>query len=96
MANFVIYNGRKTEVREVRMKHGLAWKNGIIAVLLAGAPGLNLVFTYKTPGGEFVFDTQEIRAVLGADTDFAHPEVYQWTEDYLRQQLKALRAGQEE
>ena len=69
---------------------------GSIAVLLAGAPGLNLVFTYKTPGGEFVFDTQEIRAVLGEDTDFAHPEVYQWTEDYLRQQLKALRAGQEE
>ena len=44
MANSVIYNERKTEVREVRMKHGLAWKNGIIAVLLAAAAGLAALF----------------------------------------------------
>lgn len=44
MANSIIYNERKTEVREVRMKHGLAWKNGIIAVLLAAAAGLAALF----------------------------------------------------
>lgn len=69
---------------------------GSIAVLLAGAPGLNLVFTYKAKTGTFVFDTDEVRAVLGKDTDFSHPEIYRWTEGYLRQQLKALHAGQEE
>ncbi len=69
---------------------------GSIAVLLAGAPQIELVFTYNAAGGSFVFDTQEVRAVLGNETDFAHPEIYRWTEDYLRQQLNALRAGQED
>lgn len=69
---------------------------GSIAVLLAGAPGLNLVFTYSADSGSFVFDTEEIRAVLGQDADFAHPEIYRWTEGYLRQQLSALHAGQED
>ncbi|PWM79312.1 MAG: ATP-binding protein [Phascolarctobacterium sp.] len=69
---------------------------GSIAVLLAGAPQTDLVFTYSAAGGNFTFDTQEVRAVLGRETDFAHPEVYRWTEEYLRQQLDALHAGQED
>ena len=69
---------------------------GSIAVLLAGAPELNLVFNYKAENGAFCFDTRQVREVLGQDTDFAHPEIYRWTEEYLRQQLGALHAGQEE
>lgn len=69
---------------------------GSIAVLLAGAPELNLVFNYKAANGTFCFDTRQVREVLGQDTDFAHPEIYRWTEEYLRQQLGALHAGQEE
>lgn len=69
---------------------------GSIAVLLAGAPELNLVFNYKAANGAFCFDTRQVREVLGQDTDFAHPEIYRWTEEYLRQQLDALHAGQEE
>ena len=69
---------------------------GSIAVLLAGAPQIDLVFTYSAAGGKFTFDTREVREVLGQDTDFAHPEIYRWTEEYLRQQLSALHAGQED
>ena len=69
---------------------------GSIAVLLAGAPAVNLVFNYKAENGAFCFDTRQVREVLGQDTDFAHPEIYRWTEEYLRQQLGALHAGQEE
>lgn len=69
---------------------------GSIAVLLAGAPGLNLIFTYAASGGCFVFNTDEVREVLGREADFAHPEIYRWTEGYLRQQIKELHAGQEE
>lgn len=69
---------------------------GSLAVFLAGAPQTDLVFTYSAAGGSFMFDTQEVRTVLGRNTDFAHPEVYRWTEEYLRQQLDALHAGQED
>lgn len=67
-----------------------------IAVLLAGAPGIDVVFTYSTGAQSFCFDTREVRAVLGSGADFAHPEVYRWTEDFIRQQLAALHAGQED
>ncbi len=69
---------------------------GSIAVLLAGAPGVGLVFTYSAEGGKFIFDTQEVLEALGEGAAFAHPEVFRWTEEYLRQQLNGLRAGQEE
>ena len=65
-----------------------------IKILLVGAPWLDVVFAYQNGDKGFVFDTCQIREVLGDDTDFTNPEVYTWIEDYLKQEI-ALVQGKE-
>ncbi|WP_405381690.1 ATP-binding protein [Phascolarctobacterium sp.] len=64
-----------------------------VAVLLAGAPNINLRFDYTSPAGSFVFTTEEVREVLGSDCDFANPEIFSWIGQYLNQQLQAVAKG---
>lgn len=61
-----------------------------LAALLQGAPGLELRYTHHTPTGSVVFDTCEIRAVLGADLSLGEPEVVLWLRDYLRELEQSL------
>lgn len=62
-----------------------------IAVLLAGAPQIELRFKYSCAGGSFIFTTQEVRDILGDACDFANPKIYAWLSQYLGQQLAALQ-----
>lgn len=62
-----------------------------IAVLLAGAPQMEVEFKYSCAGGSFTFTTREVRDVLGDACDFANPEIYAWLSQYLEQQLAALQ-----
>ncbi len=56
---------------------------GTIALLVQGAPGIELIYSRTTPTGTFTFDTREVRAVLGADVSLAEPEVFLWIQGYL-------------
>ena len=64
-----------------------------MAVLLAGAPNIDLRFSYTSPVGSFTFTTEEVREVLGSDCDFANPEIFTWVGQYLNQQLQAVARG---
>lgn len=56
---------------------------GTIALLIQGAPSIELTYSRKTPKCAFTFDTREVREVLGADVSLAEPEVFLWIQGYL-------------
>lgn len=62
-----------------------------IKILLVGAPALNLEFTYYGGKGSFVFDTDQVREVLGDSCDFTNPLIYSWVEEYLQQELEQVQ-----
>lgn len=64
---------------------------GSTAAMLAGAlkEGMELVYTRIKDSKSFVFDTREIRAVLG-DISLAEPEVQEWIRSYITEQEESL------
>lgn len=62
-----------------------------IRVLLAGAPQIELLFTYICDGGKIEFSTAAVREILGEACDFANPELYEWVGKYLRQNLAEIK-----
>ncbi len=64
-----------------------------IKVLLAGAPWLELVFTYRHGAAMMSFSTKEVRGILGSAADFTAPELYTWLEEYLGQEIARVREG---
>ena len=61
-----------------------------ICILIAGSPQIDFSFCDKSPVGEVLLDTREIRAVLGEDISLAEPEVQQWISEYLKEQYQNL------
>ncbi len=64
---------------------------GSIAVLLAGAPATDVLFSYKGSRGDFVFDSRNIREELGEACDFSHPELAAWVRAYLQQEIDRVK-----
>lgn len=62
-----------------------------IKVLLAGAPWIDLIFTYQQGSASITFSTKEVREILGEAADFTNPEVYTWMEGYLQQEIDRVR-----
>ena len=65
---------------------------GSTTALLAGAlkEGMELVYTRVKDDKSFVFDTREIRAVLG-DISLAEPDVQEWIRAYITEQEGSLQ-----
>lgn len=61
-----------------------------VSLLVQGAPNLELRYVRRTPRGEFVLDTRELRAELGTDVSLAEPEVALWVQDYVREQEQEI------
>ena len=63
------------------------------SALLAGAlkDGSDLVYTRTKDGNSFVFDTREIRAVLGEDISLSEPEVQDWIRAFISEQENAIQ-----
>ncbi len=57
-----------------------------VSLLVQGAPELALRYVRRTPRGEFVLDTRDLRAELGEGVSLAEPEVALWVQDYVREQ----------
>lgn len=61
-----------------------------LSLTLQGAPALEVVYTRRTPAGEFRLDTRELRAILGPQVSLASPEVALWVQEYIQEQEEAL------
>jgi len=62
-----------------------------VKVFLVGNLHLHFVMHYRVRKAEFVFDSQEVRRLLGEQIDFSYPEVYSWLDAYLKQEIDKVR-----
>ena len=63
---------------------------GTVALLASANPGMEVVFRMEGPGGRYVFDTREIREVLG-DVPLNDPEVTRALVEMARENVKDLK-----
>jgi len=54
---------------------------------------IDFVYRYKVDEAEFVFDTQEIKAILGEEVPLQSPPVVSWMKEYLDQGIDELNGG---
>jgi len=54
---------------------------------------IDFVYRYTVDEDSFVFDTREIKAVLGEDVSLQLPEVMVWMKEYLTQGIDELNGG---
>lgn len=62
-----------------------------VALIIQGAPGMEVRYAHTRAGASVLFDTREVRAALGPEVSLALPEVSLWIRDYLTQ--LAARGG---
>lgn len=57
------------------------------AVMIAAVAdcSVHFIFTYQNDTGCFVFDTQEIKAILGDEVSIADAEIMLWCKEYINQ-----------
>ena len=65
-----------------------------MASIVMGSPDRpEFSLTCKSPSGEMSFSTEEIRAVLGQEVSLAEPEVVQWMQASLQEELEPILGG---
>lgn len=52
---------------------------------------INLVFKYLFNGREFGFSTNELKEALGGEVNLAEPEIVNWLQDFLKENIKSLK-----
>ena len=62
---------------------------GVIAMLILGNPGIDIVYTHRKNGGTYVLDTRELREGLG-DVPLNNMEVLNLIRDNIREGLEEL------
>lgn len=60
-----------------------------MTAIIGGAPDIDYVYRHKTDKGEFLFDTKQMRDILG-DVPFDIPEVLNWMHDYIKEGLEEI------
>ena len=60
-----------------------------MVTVLSGSPGIAFIYKHTYNGKSFLFDTAEIRAVLG-DVPLNTPEVLTWIDGFIREGLAGL------
>lgn len=61
--------------------------------LAACNEGVDFVYRYTVDGNEFVFDTREIRCILGEGIPLNLPDIMAWMREYLDQGIEELNGG---
>lgn len=64
---------------------------GVVIQLAAAFPDTRFVYTHKTPTGEFIFDTNEIKEVLG-DVPISNSEVRSYLKEMIEENLSEIGA----
>jgi hypothetical protein len=53
--------------------------------------GTDLVYIHRVDEQEFVFDSREVRAIVGAD--FSSPDILIWIKEYIRENIENIGGG---
>lgn len=61
--------------------------------LAACNEGVDFLYRYTVDGNEFVFDTREIRCILGEGIPLNLPDIMAWMREYLDQGIEELNGG---
>lgn len=61
-----------------------------IALLVQGAPEVELSYGHTAERGNWRFDTRELREALGPEVSLADPDVFLWIRQYAAEQEAAL------
>ncbi len=59
---------------------------GTVLTLISGSPEIDFVYKHIKNGKSFIFDTVQIRNILG-DVPLDNPEVLKWINDYINEGL---------
>ena len=59
-----------------------------ICILIAGSPEIDFEFVDRTPDGEVLLKTAELKAILGEGISLAEPEIQVWIGEYLKEQYE--------
>ena len=64
-----------------------------MVTLVACNESIDFVYDYTVDGNRFVFDTREIRKILGEEVPLNLPDITTWMKDYLYQGIEELNGG---
>jgi hypothetical protein len=63
---------------------------GVMAITVSGNPQINFCYTHKINGKSYIFDTQEIKAILG-DISINTPSVTSFLKEMLKENLDEIK-----
>jgi hypothetical protein len=63
---------------------------GTIITFVVSNPDIDLLYEHQTDGGQFIFDTREIKDRIG-DVKINNSDIVAWIEDYLTEGLEQLQ-----
>lgn len=61
-----------------------------VALLVQGAPEVELTYAHATERGSWSFDTRELREALGPEVSLADADVFLWVRQYVAEQEEAI------
>ncbi len=90
--------GKGTSVKAVfQLSHLDRKPLGDLAATLSAIVGakddIRYLYRHQTDEGEFIFDTDEVRQVLGEDIALSEPEILQWISEYVQENLNEIKGG---
>ncbi len=56
-------------------------------------PDIDYLYKHSFNGNEFDFDTRQIRGVLGADISLSEPDVLNWIDEYIKNEIENIYGG---
>ena len=61
-----------------------------MVAIIGGAPDIDYIYRHVTDKGEFVFDTKQMRSVLG-DVPFNMPDILDWINGYITEGMSEIQ-----
>ena len=61
-----------------------------MVAIIGGAPDIDYIYRHVTDKGEFVFDTKQMRSVLG-DVPFNMPDILDWINGYITEGISEIQ-----
>ncbi len=65
----------------------------VMFILVQGNPGLDFCYKHNVEENEFIFDTKQIRSVLGEEVGLDRPEILEWISSCLQDGVEELYGG---
>jgi hypothetical protein len=65
---------------------------GVMALMVSSNPLIDFIYKHHAKGGEYIFDSKEIKQVLG-DVSIADPKVNKFCKEMIQENLKEINAS---